>query len=60
MLQESLRLHPCGNPMFSPCRVATKDSVLGGHHIPKGCGVMLNSLGVAYDARWFPEPRVRP
>ena len=46
--------------MYSPCRVCTADTELGGFKIPKGCGVMLNSVGMAMDPRWFPDPAVSP
>lgn len=57
-LQEGLRLHPVGNPMFSPCRVCTKDTEIGGYKIPKGVGIMLNSPGVSRNPDIFPEPDV--
>ena len=44
--------------MFSPCRVCTKDTEIGGYKIPKGVGIMLNSPGVSRDPDIFPEPNV--
>ena len=58
VVQEGLRMHPVGNPMFSPCRVCTQDTVLGGHKIPKGVGIMLNSPFISRDPKYFPEPDV--
>ena len=57
-LQEALRLHHAGNPMYSPCRVCTEDVELGGYVIPQGVGVMLNMVGMAHDDKWFPRHQV--
>ena len=57
-VQETLRFYPAGNPMYSPCRKCTKDTVLGGYKIPAGVGIMLNSVGYSQDAKYFPDPTV--
>ena len=58
-VQESMRLHPAVNPMFLSCRVATADAVLGGYRIPKGTGVIMNSMAMAMDPKLFPDPEAR-
>lgn len=57
-VQEALRLHHAGNPMYSPCRLCTEEVELGGYIIPKGTGVMLNMVGMAVDDKWFPRHAV--
>lgn len=57
-LQEGLRLHPVGNPMFSPCRMCVKDTEVGGYQVPAGVGIMLNSTGISRSPEYFPDPDV--
>lgn len=45
IIEESLRL---GTPAPMVAREAIQDTVLLGHHIPKGCTVLINQAGPSY------------
>lgn len=52
-------MHPAVSPHLVQVRVALDDVNLGGHRVPKGTPVVMNTLGMAYDDKLFPNPEVR-
>eukprot|EP01018_Ginkgo_biloba_P019502 Gb_13597 [translate_table: standard] len=55
IVKETLRLHPPG-PLLSWARLATKDTVLAGHSIPRGTTAMVNMWAITHDESIWSEP----
>jgi cytochrome P450 len=53
VLEESMRLSP---PVFLTGREATRDVVIGGHHLPKGAMIAVNIRGIHRRADYYPDP----
>ncbi|XP_023513565.1 cytochrome P450 78A3-like [Cucurbita pepo subsp. pepo] len=56
VVKEVLRLHPPG-PLLSWARLARSDTVVDGHHVPRGTTAMINMWSIARDPEvwWSPQ-----
>lgn len=53
VVQESMRLYP---PAWIVGREASRDTIVGGWHVPRGTQVLTPQCVVHRDARWFDDP----
>ncbi|XP_022858994.1 cytochrome P450 78A3-like [Olea europaea var. sylvestris] len=55
VVKEVLRLHPPG-PLLSWARLASKDSVVDGYHVPAGTTAMVNMWAITRDPEVWKDP----
>ncbi|KAK8711382.1 hypothetical protein V6N13_146666 [Hibiscus sabdariffa] len=55
VIKEVLRLHPPG-PLLSWARLATTDTTVDGHHVPKGTTAMVNMWAITRDPQEWADP----
>nr|XP_043621846.1 cytochrome P450 78A9-like [Erigeron canadensis] len=55
VVKEVLRLHPPG-PLLSWARLAITDTIIDGHHIPRGTTAMVNMWAITRDPQIWNDP----
>ncbi|XP_038875232.1 cytochrome P450 78A3-like [Benincasa hispida] len=55
VIKEVLRLHPPG-PLLSWARLAITDTIVDGHHVPRGTTAMVNMWSIARDPQIWSDP----
>lgn len=55
VVKEVLRLHPPG-PLLSWARLAITDTIVDGHHVPRGTTAMVNMWSIARDPQIWSDP----
>lgn len=55
VVKEVLRLHPPG-PLLSWARLAITDTIVDGHHVPRGTTAMVNMWSIARDPQVWSDP----
>ncbi|MGH9328721.1 MAG: cytochrome P450 [Terriglobia bacterium] len=53
VVRESLRLYP---PAYAIARLATRDSTVGGFHVPRGASLVMSQWVMHRDPRYFEKP----
>ena len=53
-----MRKYPPVGAHLNAIRVPVKDVNLGGFLIPKGVPVVMNSMGMQWNEKYFPKPMV--